>query len=122
LLNRRGVVAGMFFLGYGLFRIALENVREPDDYMPNFPLGLTMGMMLSAPMLLFGAWLIWRGLMEPLPEGPSAARLEDGLPGGDAGAAQAVLARNLPAIPEASLGTRPGEASLTLGPKADGPA
>ncbi|HEV7383668.1 MAG TPA: hypothetical protein VGN89_02235, partial [Phenylobacterium sp.] len=51
----------------------LENVREPDSYMPNFPLGLTMGMMLSAPMVVIGAWLIWRGLKEPLPaaiEGP----------------------------------------------------
>jgi phosphatidylglycerol:prolipoprotein diacylglycerol transferase len=26
-----------------------------------------MGMMLSAPMVLIGAWLIWRGLKEPLP-------------------------------------------------------
>lgn len=28
--------------------------------MPDFPLGLTMGMMLSIPMILVGAWLIWR--------------------------------------------------------------
>lgn len=68
LLNRRGVVAGMFFLGYAVSRILLENVREPDAYMPNFPLGLTMGMMLSIPMAIGGAWLIWRGLNEPLPE------------------------------------------------------
>jgi phosphatidylglycerol:prolipoprotein diacylglycerol transferase len=66
-LNRRGVVMGLFFTGYGLIRIALENVREPDAYMPHFPLGLTMGMMLSAPMVAAGAWLIWRGLREPLP-------------------------------------------------------
>jgi hypothetical protein len=26
-----------------------------------------MGMMLSAPMVLVGAWLVWRGLNEPLP-------------------------------------------------------
>lgn len=67
LLNRRGVVAGLFFLGYGLARTAIETVREPDSYMPNFPLGLTMGMMLSAPMIIGGAWLIWRGMAEPLP-------------------------------------------------------
>lgn len=66
-LNRRGVVAGMFFLGYGLIRVSLENVREPDAYMPNFPLGLTMGMMLSIPMIIGGAFLIWRGLREPQP-------------------------------------------------------
>jgi len=67
LLNRRGVVLGMFLTGYGLIRIGLENVREPDSYMPHFPLGLTMGMMLSAPMVLIGLFLIWRGLREPLP-------------------------------------------------------
>ena len=75
-LNRRGVVMGLFLAGYGLVRISLENVREPDSYMPNFPLGLTMGMMLSAPMVLIGAWLVWRGLKEPLPpelEAPKAA-------------------------------------------------
>ena len=50
----------MFLVGYGLFRIALENVREPDRFLPQFPLGLTMGMMLSTPMLLLGLWLIYR--------------------------------------------------------------
>lgn len=77
LLNRRGVVAGMYFAGYGLIRALLENVREPDVGMPNFPFGLTMGMILSLPMLAFGAWLIWRGLKEPLsalePEAETAA-------------------------------------------------
>jgi phosphatidylglycerol:prolipoprotein diacylglycerol transferase len=71
LLNRRGVVAGIFFLGYALARTTLENVREPDAYLPNFPLGLTMGMMLSAPMIIGGAWLIWRGMREPLPQQPA---------------------------------------------------
>jgi len=65
--NRRGVIMGLFIMGYGIVRISLENVREPDSYMPHFPLGLTMGMMLSAPMVIVGAWLIWRGMKEPLP-------------------------------------------------------
>jgi phosphatidylglycerol:prolipoprotein diacylglycerol transferase len=67
LLNRRGVVLGMFLTGYGLIRISLENVRQPDAQMPIFPFGLTMGMMLSIPMLLVGLFLIWRGMREPLP-------------------------------------------------------
>ncbi len=66
-LNRRGVVMGMFLTGYGLIRIGLENVRQPDAQMPDFPFGLTMGMMLSTPMVLIGAFLLWRGLREPLP-------------------------------------------------------
>jgi phosphatidylglycerol:prolipoprotein diacylglycerol transferase len=66
LLQRRGVVAGMFFLGYAVFRTFVENFREPDRYLEAFPFGLTMGMLLSAPMVLLGLFLIWRGLREPL--------------------------------------------------------
>ncbi len=68
-LQRRGVVAGIFLAGYALARIALENVREPDDFLSNlFGMGgsITMGMLLSLPMLVGGAWLIWRGLKEPV--------------------------------------------------------
>jgi phosphatidylglycerol:prolipoprotein diacylglycerol transferase len=72
-LNRRGVIMGMFIAGYGVIRTLLENVREPDAYMPHFPLGLTMGMMLSIPMILVGGWMIWRGLNEPTPSEPPAA-------------------------------------------------
>ena len=67
LLDRRGGVAGFFLAGYGLIRMALENVREPDAYLPVFAFGLTMGMMLSLPMVIAGAWLIWRAYREPLP-------------------------------------------------------
>jgi phosphatidylglycerol:prolipoprotein diacylglycerol transferase len=28
---------------------------------------MTMGMLLSIPMVIFGAWLIWRARREPLP-------------------------------------------------------
>jgi phosphatidylglycerol:prolipoprotein diacylglycerol transferase len=58
LLPRRGMVCGLFLACYGLFRIALENVREPDRDMPHFPFGLTMGIMLSLPMVLAGLALI----------------------------------------------------------------
>jgi phosphatidylglycerol:prolipoprotein diacylglycerol transferase len=64
-LNREGAVTGLFLTGYGIARVALENVRQPDRQMPDFPLGLTMGMMLSIPMILIGVWLIWRGLHKP---------------------------------------------------------
>ncbi len=70
LLQKRGVIAGLVFLGYGLIRVALENVREPDVGMPDFPLGLTMGMILSLPMILGGSWLIWRGITEDAPATP----------------------------------------------------
>ncbi|HXV01895.1 MAG TPA: prolipoprotein diacylglyceryl transferase [Caulobacteraceae bacterium] len=61
-LARPGAVTGLFLIGYGAFRIALENVRMPDAGFQNLPLGLTVGMMLSAPMILAGAFLVWRGM------------------------------------------------------------
>jgi phosphatidylglycerol:prolipoprotein diacylglycerol transferase len=60
-LAHPGRVTGLFLIFYGLFRIALENVRMPDEGLRNLPLGLTVGMMLSAPMVLAGVFLIWRG-------------------------------------------------------------
>lgn len=60
LLAKPGYVTGLFLVGYGLSRIALENVRQPDFGLDHFPLGLTMGILLSVPMILIGAWLIWR--------------------------------------------------------------
>jgi len=71
-LQRRGAVTGLFLVGYGVFRILLENVRNPDEGLQNLPLGLTVGILLSIPMVIGGAWLIWRGLREPLPEPESA--------------------------------------------------
>ena len=61
-LQRPGAVTGLWLIGYGAIRIALENVRNPDIGMPNFPFGLTMGMILSIPMIIVGAALIWRAL------------------------------------------------------------
>ena len=65
-LPRQGAITGLFMVVYGVFRIGLETVRNPDVGMPDFPFGLTMGMMLSTPMVLIGAWLIWRAMrIEP---------------------------------------------------------
>ena len=61
-LQREGAVTGLWLIGYGLIRLLLENVRNPDEGMPDFPLGLTMGMILSIPMILGGAFLLWRSL------------------------------------------------------------
>lgn len=67
-LRRRGALVAAFLVGYGLFRFSLEGVRNPDHGMPDFAMGLTMGMMLSLPMLLVGLWLLWRALKAPLAE------------------------------------------------------
>ncbi|QYK40713.1 MAG: prolipoprotein diacylglyceryl transferase [Paracoccaceae bacterium] len=67
-LRAPGLVAGVFFAGYGAARFAVEFVRQPDAYFvsPGNPLGLalhiggyglTMGQILSLPMILVGLWL-----------------------------------------------------------------
>ena len=66
-----GLVCGTFLAGYGLARFAVEFVRQPDAQFisPGNPLGLawhvggyglTMGQILSLPMILLGLWLIRR--------------------------------------------------------------
>ena len=65
LLVKPGYVTGIFLFGYGLARATLENFRQPDAGLENLPLGLTMGMMLSIPMMLIGGWLIWRAWSRP---------------------------------------------------------
>ncbi|MGI9170129.1 MAG: prolipoprotein diacylglyceryl transferase, partial [Caulobacteraceae bacterium] len=71
-LRRRGAVTGLFLVGYGLIRIALEKVRMPDAGLRDLPFGLTVGMVLSVPMVAAGAWLLWSGLRAPEPV-PDAA-------------------------------------------------
>lgn len=66
MLKRPGFVTGLFLLGYGVCRAALENVRQPDAGLEHLPLGLTMGIILSIPMMLAGVWLIWRALKKPV--------------------------------------------------------
>ena len=69
LLAKPGYVTGLFLLGYGLSRALLENVRQPDAGLENLPLHLTMGMILSIPMIIVGAWLVWRAWSRPPVQG-----------------------------------------------------
>jgi phosphatidylglycerol:prolipoprotein diacylglycerol transferase len=60
-LKRPGLVSGVFALGYGLSRIAVENFREPDAHIGFLTGGwLTMGMVLSLPLVIFGLGAIAR--------------------------------------------------------------
>ena len=55
----RFAVSGMFALLYGTFRFAVEFVRLPDPQLGYLAFGwLTMGQLLSLPMILFGLWLL----------------------------------------------------------------
>ena len=56
-LKSPGFVAGAFVTGYGLSRIFVEFFREPDAQIGYLFGGwLTMGMVLSLPMVLIGLW------------------------------------------------------------------
>lgn len=66
-LRRPGLTAGVFILGYGLARILVENYREPDAHIGYLAGGwMTMGMVLSLPMVLLGLWLIGRSRRQPV--------------------------------------------------------
>jgi phosphatidylglycerol:prolipoprotein diacylglycerol transferase len=55
-----GAPSGMFLAGYGVLRFFAEWFREPDAFLRELPLGLTMGQWLSLPMMLAGlALLSW---------------------------------------------------------------
>ena len=60
-LKAPGFIAGTFVLGYGLSRIIVEFFREPDAQLGYLFGGwLTMGMILSLPMVIIGLWAMWR--------------------------------------------------------------
>ncbi len=58
--RRRGQVSGLFLLGYGLARFFVEFTREPDDFLGLLAGGLSMGQLLSIPMVLAGALILWK--------------------------------------------------------------
>jgi phosphatidylglycerol---prolipoprotein diacylglyceryl transferase len=60
-LKKPGVVTGIFVSGYALSRIFVEFFREPDAQL-GYLAGnwLTMGMVLSTPMVALGIWAIFR--------------------------------------------------------------
>jgi phosphatidylglycerol:prolipoprotein diacylglycerol transferase len=58
-LKYPGMIGGMFVGGYGVARIVSEFFREPDAHIGYLTGGLTMGMLLSIPMLAVGFGAIW---------------------------------------------------------------
>lgn len=56
-----GRISGVFLLGYGVFRFFVEFYREPDSHLGTVALDwMTMGQVLSVPMMLFGLFLLIR--------------------------------------------------------------
>jgi len=62
----RMAISGLFLLGYGLFRFLVEFVRVPDAHLNYLALNwVTMGQLLSLPMVGFGGLLLWLAYRSP---------------------------------------------------------
>jgi len=57
----RGTLSGVFLIGYALARITVEFFRQPDAQLGFLAGGITMGQLLSLPMLAVGIFLVVRG-------------------------------------------------------------
>jgi phosphatidylglycerol:prolipoprotein diacylglycerol transferase len=59
---RRGFLGGLFLAGYAVARMIGELFRQPDAFLGFLAFGVTMGQLLSLPMLAIGLWMIaWSG-------------------------------------------------------------
>ncbi|WP_229266475.1 prolipoprotein diacylglyceryl transferase [Leptospira sp. severe_002] len=68
-LKRPGTILGAFALFYGMARTFCEFFREPDAQLGFLWGGMTMGMLLSVPLMLIGiALIVWASKRPPLPQ------------------------------------------------------
>jgi len=70
----RMAVSGLFLLCYGIFRFVVEFARQPDSQLGFIAWDwLTMGQLLSTPMIAGGVLLIWLGYRRyPLVDGANS--------------------------------------------------
>jgi phosphatidylglycerol:prolipoprotein diacylglycerol transferase len=64
-LKRPGLVTGVFAFGYAIARIVCEFFREPDVQLGFLWGGMTMGMVLSVPLMLVGLAFIVNAIARP---------------------------------------------------------
>jgi phosphatidylglycerol:prolipoprotein diacylglycerol transferase len=69
-----GQVSGVFLIGYGVFRFLAEFAREPDAFLGFLAGGLTMGQLLSLPMIVIGVVMFMMSRGKPLNAEQLAAR------------------------------------------------
>ncbi len=63
--QRPGTLSATFLMGYAVARIVGECFRQPDANLGFIFWNVTMGQILSVPVLLFGAWLLWYARRQP---------------------------------------------------------
>ncbi len=76
-LRRRGLTAGLFLVGYGLSRTIVEFFREPDAHIGFLFAEITIGQLLSSPMILVGIGLVVLAFRQPLQTTGPAFKPED---------------------------------------------
>ena len=54
-----GTLLGLFLLGYGIFRSFVELFREPDSHIGFIFNNITMGQILSVPMIFIGILFLY---------------------------------------------------------------
>lgn len=69
--QRPGLIAGTFLVGYGIARSTVEFFRQPDLQMGFIFDFVTMGQILSLPLIAAGLGLIWYALNHPAVAEPS---------------------------------------------------
>ncbi len=58
--EKPGLLTGTFFVGYAIARGFVEMFRQPDAHLGFLMGGMTMGQILSLPMIVIGLYLIFR--------------------------------------------------------------
>jgi phosphatidylglycerol:prolipoprotein diacylglycerol transferase len=118
----RGSYFGVFLVGYAVFRIAIEFVRQPDSQLGYlFGSGwVTMGMVLSLPMLVVGAGLLLYASRTKHPQDgqeplPAEDACEVSLPSGVCEASAADEPSETSTVDEASLADAVTGAGEALG-------
>jgi phosphatidylglycerol:prolipoprotein diacylglycerol transferase len=71
--RRDGMLTGLFLVGYSIARSTCELFREPDSYLGFIIGGISMGQILSFPMLIVGLAMIVAALRQPMRAVPVAA-------------------------------------------------
>lgn len=62
--SKKGFVSGVFLSFYGVCRIVIEFFREPDAQLGFILPNVTMGQILSVPILMLGMFLMWFAVKE----------------------------------------------------------
>ncbi|CAL7960737.1 Phosphatidylglycerol--prolipoprotein diacylglyceryl transferase [Alphaproteobacteria bacterium] len=59
LKDKSGSLSGTFLIGYAIIRMIVENYRAPDQHIGFIIAQVTLGQILSVPMLLLGVYIIF---------------------------------------------------------------